>query len=290
MSEDMDSPVEQESEISPDDAPQEEVETESEDDIEAEDVSEGDTDEDIEFIETEYEGKTYKLPQELKDALMRNKDYTHKTMTLAEERKALEAEREQFQMTAKEHSEFIEDQVTLKAVETRLSEWEKVDWDTWDAENPVASQKGYRQYQNDQRQAMELKGSLQSKMQEKQQKLNAAQRQAMERGASEVAKIPGWSEQQAAKLTDLLTKDYGFPAEQAKIIRTDPRIAKLAMDAAAGKASRRQTAKPSDAPIKPVPKTTGAKSSSKMDLVKDAQKMSMDDWAKKRMAEKKAAA
>lgn len=41
--------------------------------------------------EVEYEGKTYKLPPELKDALLRQADYTKKTMTLAEERKAVEA-------------------------------------------------------------------------------------------------------------------------------------------------------------------------------------------------------
>lgn len=42
-------------------------------------------------VEVEYEGKTYKLPEELKDALLRQSDYTKKTMSLAEERKGLES-------------------------------------------------------------------------------------------------------------------------------------------------------------------------------------------------------
>jgi hypothetical protein len=42
-------------------------------------------------VDVEYEGKTYKLPPELKDAVLRQADYTKKTMSLAEERKAVEA-------------------------------------------------------------------------------------------------------------------------------------------------------------------------------------------------------
>jgi hypothetical protein len=48
-----------------------------------------------ELAEVEYEGKQYKLPPELKDALLRQSDYTKKTMSVAEERKAVEAAREQ---------------------------------------------------------------------------------------------------------------------------------------------------------------------------------------------------
>lgn len=45
--------------------------------------------------EVEYEGKTYKVPPELKDALLRQSDYTKKTMSLADERRAIEAEAKQ---------------------------------------------------------------------------------------------------------------------------------------------------------------------------------------------------
>lgn len=47
-------------------------------------------------VEIEYEGKTYKLPPELKDALLRQSDYTKKTMSLSDERKAFEAVKTQF--------------------------------------------------------------------------------------------------------------------------------------------------------------------------------------------------
>lgn len=47
-------------------------------------------------VEIEYEGKSYKLPPELKDALLRQTDYTKKTMALSDDRKAFEATKEQF--------------------------------------------------------------------------------------------------------------------------------------------------------------------------------------------------
>lgn len=50
---------------------------------------------DAEEVEVEYEGKAYKVPPALKDALLRQADYTKKTMTVAEERKAVEARAKQ---------------------------------------------------------------------------------------------------------------------------------------------------------------------------------------------------
>lgn len=44
-----------------------------------------------ELLDIEYDGKTYKLPPELKDALLRQSDYTRKTMDIAEQRRAIEA-------------------------------------------------------------------------------------------------------------------------------------------------------------------------------------------------------
>jgi hypothetical protein len=44
-------------------------------------------------VEIEYEGQVYELPRPLKDALLRQADYTRKTMELADQRRALAADR-----------------------------------------------------------------------------------------------------------------------------------------------------------------------------------------------------
>lgn len=79
------------------------------DGAETEEISEDDADEldklaglepetgEPDAVDVEYDGKTYKLPPELKDALLRQSDYTKKTMALANERKAFEAERSQME-------------------------------------------------------------------------------------------------------------------------------------------------------------------------------------------------
>src|SRR5947199_238059 len=51
------------------------------------------TDEAPEEAEVEYGGKTYTLPAELKDALLRQADYTRKTQEVAQGRKALDGAR-----------------------------------------------------------------------------------------------------------------------------------------------------------------------------------------------------
>lgn len=45
---------------------------------------------DLEFVEVEYDGKLYEVPTELKDALLRQSDYTTKTQEVANQRKEVE--------------------------------------------------------------------------------------------------------------------------------------------------------------------------------------------------------
>jgi hypothetical protein len=71
-----------------------------------------------ELLDVDYEGKQYKLPPELKDALLRHSDYTKKTMDLAETRKAAEAERaqiEQFRNLTGERFKAVQETMLLKA-------------------------------------------------------------------------------------------------------------------------------------------------------------------------------
>jgi hypothetical protein len=50
--------------------------------------------------EVDYEGEKYKLPKKLKDALLRQQDYTQKTQQVAEQRRAIEAQAQQVQQHA----------------------------------------------------------------------------------------------------------------------------------------------------------------------------------------------
>ncbi len=76
-----------------------------------------------ELEEVEYEGKPYKLPKELKDALLRHSDYTKKTMDVAEQRKAVEAkaqELETFRNLSGERMESIKNTMLIDAEIARI--------------------------------------------------------------------------------------------------------------------------------------------------------------------------
>jgi hypothetical protein len=87
-------------------------------------------------VEVDYEGEKFKLPTKLKDALLRQADYTRKTQEVAEAKKALEAEREAFKgHTAAEKAHFAS-ATKLAGLDERLGEYAKVDWQTLYATNP----------------------------------------------------------------------------------------------------------------------------------------------------------
>lgn len=71
-----------------------------------------------EEVEVEYEGKAYKLPPELKDALLRQQDYTKKTMDVAEQRRSIEARAKQletFETLSKERVTAFQNVAKLQA-------------------------------------------------------------------------------------------------------------------------------------------------------------------------------
>ena len=75
-------------------------EVSSSEEVATEDPDEGQPEVVDDSVEVEYEGEKLKVPAKVKDALLRQADYTRKTQEVAETRKAIEAERQamQFQM------------------------------------------------------------------------------------------------------------------------------------------------------------------------------------------------
>ena len=115
MTEEYESPAEELDDISPD------MPDETPEDMEPDEPEE-------ELDETEYEGKTYKVPKEIKDALLRQSDYTRKTQELAEIRKAAEFERQSI-AAAKEADEAADElKSDLRTVDKALKSFENVDW------------------------------------------------------------------------------------------------------------------------------------------------------------------
>ena len=85
------------------------------------------------LADLEWEGQTMKVPKGLKDAFMRNEDYTKKTQSLADERRAVEHVREiaqQAQLSQAFAESVSAEQQQLHVIDAYLQQATKVDWST----------------------------------------------------------------------------------------------------------------------------------------------------------------
>jgi hypothetical protein len=211
-------------------APEEDTpEAEAEPEEEASDEPETEAPED-EAEEVEYEGKAYKLPKELKGALLRNQDYTRKTQEVAELRKAAEEKATFLEEVEQLRGKTFERAVKLSAIDAQLEQFNQINWD----QLATADQSEYlrldRMQQRLQRQRDEVHGEIQQAITQERQKTAEARQQMLSKGAAELARdIKGWGPQLSAAIVDN-GKAYGFNESELTQI-TDPRTVKALHDA-----------------------------------------------------------
>lgn len=118
--------------LNDDDAPEQEAEQatpesdEEADEQEATEDSEASSEDDSEEIE--FEGKQYKIPKELKPALLRTDDYTRKTQEVAAQRKAVEDKAQFLQAREQVLSAAAQEIADLRAAEVELEKFRNADW------------------------------------------------------------------------------------------------------------------------------------------------------------------
>lgn len=174
-----------------------------------------------------------KLPksqaQKIREAMLRQADYTRKTQELAEARKAFEAERATVQQASEAE---LTARANLSAIDRQLSEYAKIDWRTWQQQDPFAAQEAFTEYQLLKDAKTETTSYLGKVQQERtlQEKQEIATR--MEQGAAEIAKeIPEWSKPEyRAKVKADGQKHYGFSSEDLDGI-DDPKVVRALNDA-----------------------------------------------------------
>lgn len=163
--------------------------------------------------------------QKVKEALLRQADYTRKTQEVAEARKALESEKQQFQNASQEELGVA---ATAINIANQLAAFNQVNWDAWEAEDPFEAQRGWRQFQ----QLKDTHGQALGRLNQLRTARVSAQQQEIatrvEQTKAALSKdIPGWSEDLKAKLNDFGAKEYGFTADELADMNIDPRIAKV---------------------------------------------------------------
>lgn len=216
-----------------DDEPDQAVEPESGEDVTeevAEDQSEESPEEQEDGEEVEFEGKAYKVPKEIKEALLRQADYTQKTQAVAEQRKAVEEKAQLLNQREQLMGVAFEKAVELREVQNRLSQFEQIDWQSLADSDPAQATKLNLAYQQLQRQAQQKYAEL-TQTQAQQEQLNAQQRQQMLVEAQKElrTRLPDFTPEVAEKIKST-AREYGLTDQElASVI--DPRHVHILHDA-----------------------------------------------------------
>lgn len=207
-------------------------------DIEDEET-EAETDEEDDSEEVEYEGEKYRLPRNLKDALLRQSDYTRKTQELAETRKQLESTLDTVTKASKEETQAL---AKVAGIDSQIAAIEQYDLDAWAQQDPQAANNArlrlieLRQMRGD---------AVNEYTQAQEQTRSVAQQQAakrMEEGQKVLAKeIKGWGKDKADAILEFGQEAYGVSREQLQAIE-DPWVVIALNDAMEGRKLRKTAA------------------------------------------------
>lgn len=242
---------------------------------------EQDAAEDLE--EAEYEGKTYKLPKELKEALLRQADYTRKTQEVAEQRRELEQRQQAIAQQTQFQRQHIQEFAQLHALESQLQQYGQVNWQALEQEDPVRAQSLWRQYSQLKDQYGQVAGSLQQKAhQQALERQQAIAKQVQEANATLSRDIKDWGPQKYKDLMEYAVKEWGFSRAEIESY-ADPRGFKLLHRVhTLEQALKSKAAAPKQPAPEVKPVTTVGKSAP---AAKNPEKMTTDEWMKHRNAQ-----
>jgi hypothetical protein len=234
----------------------------------------------LEFVTVEYDGEEYQVPPKLKEAFLRQQDYTRKTQEVATERKTLESARMEIEQMRHASQEELGARATAINLDSQLQQYANLDWQALLREDPMGFQEHRLNFETLQQQRGQVAQYLQNA--EYQRSVNAqqsvAQRLQETRTFAE-KEIPGWTPEIDNQVTRFATSDLGFDVDTLKTAY-NPQIYKTLWLAMLGQQSlQKSAAKPVTAAPKPQPlQRIAAKTS--VPANKSPESMSMDEYAK----------
>ncbi len=150
-----------------------------------------------ELVEVELNGEKYAVSQAVKDAIMRESDYTKKTTELANTRRAIELQAKELAIVNEQRAfdQSVADDVdNLKMLEAYIKNVEQqTDWSRLNTDQIVRARLELDQYRN---RATELRDTLGKKWGEFKGKVDAERQKLKGEMAEGLSKsIPGWSDE-----------------------------------------------------------------------------------------------
>jgi len=282
MSEELEQPQVEDSTELPEPEDTAEGVTDSED-AEGEELDNEQSD-DSEEEEVEYEGKHYKVPKELKEALLRQADYTRKTQEVAEVRKQVEAQQARMDAERQFTQAHIRDVARIEALDQQLAQYGQVNWDALIDSDPQQAMKLERQARELQAQRAQLAQAVTQKQHEFQQsQQQEAARQIAEGQRVLSREIPGWGPELAQKLIDY-GRTRGYPDQVLFNVTSPAFVMDLYNSYQFAEIRKKATQKPKPVQEKPVTRIQASKSKTSV----DPDRMSPDQWLKWRNSQVRA--
>lgn len=165
-------------------------------------------------------------------------DYTKKTQTVAEERKAIEAQSQAIKAQEKALEEqaqiqqaLVKEFAKLTSIDESLSQYAGIDWGALTDNDSVQAQKLFYQYSQLKNNREKAVGELNQKYAKLTAQKQSRQRELIAQGLEQLHKaIPGWNQEKASEVT-ATGKDIGFTDNELSQI-ADPRMVKALWEAA----------------------------------------------------------
>ena len=206
---------------------EDEEETSEESQLELQDEAQ----EEYDSEEVEIDGKSYKVPKELKDMVLMHKDYTQKTQKVADDRRAVEERAQALQQREAIMSQTFEKAVEFREVQNRLNQYEQIDWQGLAESDPVQAQKLHFQYTQLQRDAQAKYNALQQAHHQQEQLTQEQRQQQLRQAESDLKqRVPDFGPQIAEKIVKTAKDAYGFTPQELEGL-TDARHVHVLHDA-----------------------------------------------------------
>ena len=215
MTEDATNPVDVEDDAILD-APEVDAESYSDDDTQAETdgAEDGQPEDDAEDVD--YEGAKYRVPKVLKDALLRQADYTRKTQELADQRRTVEQHFTSLNQQAELQQATLEHRVNLQVIERQLQEFKNTNWAHYRAQYGHDEEQAAKDRWQEYRDAkVELQETIAKTETDFQQLSERSRANAIAQADQVLSReIEGWSPQFVRDLAGYAVENFGITPQE----------------------------------------------------------------------------
>lgn len=168
--------------------------------------------------EVDWDGAKYRVPKPLKDALLRQADYTRKTQELAEQRRTVEQHFTALTQQAELQQATLEHRVNLRTVEQQLQQFQNTDWSAYSAnygaEATAAAMASWQQYRDAK---AELEGAIAKTESEARQISERSTANAIAQAEQVLSReIEGWSPQLVTTLAGYAAENFGITPQELR--------------------------------------------------------------------------